>query len=388
MNKIDFQVKLTPEECSILQIYYDCKTIKSLFESIKENFIAGIALIPYMSLFCWEALEFFRKIGLDFDIKGNDTFTLADIRLKLKIFESKYSKAKNMILNCDYLQDYIFKNKLSFECMKDWNIHYNLGIMFNNKKEIVGNSQYGYYIFFFFFLLKRKIEYVIGLVVTSNIKYEYAPEDYLGYGKYVGEIIGSFLRYFGELNVQDVNIQTNKINTNMLYKDFNSNKLYRNEDDKIIALYLLHILTFINSTIRLLGECEKDDTGWWLRIYYIAYYYAIERLEDIKNHIDNNEIENSNFNELLTQIQLNNNFMNGDFRNCMMHYGLKNKENRFIIEEQKFNLDIPMMGLVESCFDNLDYFELKRKIKLELENISQVIDNILNINKSNLNEFE
>lgn len=196
------------------------------------------------------------------------------------------------------------------------------------------------------------------------------------------------MRYFGELKVQDVNIQTNKINTNMLYKNFNSNKLYRNEDDKIIALYLLHILTFINSTIRLLGECEKDDTGWWLRIYYIAYYYAIERLEDIKNHIDNNEIENSNFNELLTQIQLNNNFMNGDFRNCMMHYGLKNKENRFLIEEQKFNLDIPMMGLVESCFDNLDYFELKRKIKLELENISQVIDNILNINKSNLNKFE
>ena len=40
-----------------------------------------------------------------------------------------------------------------------------------------------------------------------------------------------------------------------------------------MSLYLLHILTFINSTIRLLGECEKDDTGWWLRIYYIAYYY-------------------------------------------------------------------------------------------------------------------
>lgn len=388
MNKIDKKISLTPEECSFMQIYYDCHTIKSLFYSIKENYIAGISLIPYMSLFCWEALDFFKNIGIDFNIKENYTFTLTDVRLKLKIFENKYSKSKNMILNWDYLQDYIFKNKLKFDFMKDCNMYYNLGVIFNEKKEIVGNSQYGYYIFQDNKLLKRKIEYVKGLVDTSNIKYEYAPEDYLEYGRYVGEIIGSFLRYFRELNVQDVNIQTNKINTNMLYKDFNSNKLYRNEDDKIIALYLLHILTFINSTIRLLGECEKDDTGWWLRIYYIAYYYAIERLEDIKNHIDNNEIDNANFNKLLTQIQLNNNLMNGDFRNCMMHYGLKNKENRFLIEEKKFNLDIPMMGLVESCFDNLDYFELKRKIKLELENISQVIDNILNINKSNLNKFE
>lgn len=79
--------------------------------------------------------------------------------------------------------------------------------------------------------------------------------------------------------------------------------------------------------------------------------------------------------------------MNTEFRNCMMHYGLINKENKFLIEEQKFNLNIPMMGLVESCFNNINYFELKKNIKEELENISQVIDNILNINKSNLKKF-
>lgn len=125
----------------------------------------------------------------------------------------------------------------------------------------------------------------------------------------------------------------------------------------------------------------------WLRIYYIAYYYAIERLEDIKNHIENNEIDNLNFKKLLTRINLNNNFMNTEFRNCMMHYGLINKDNKFLIKEQKFNLNIPMMGLVESCFNNINYFELKKNIKEELENISQVIDNILNINKSNLKKF-
>lgn len=378
---------LTPQECSIIQIYYDCKTIKSLYNSIKENYIAGIALIPYMSLFCWEALDLFKKLGVDFNIKENDTFTLTDVRLKLKIFENKYSKAKNMILNCDYLQDYIFKNKLKFDFIKDWNIHYNLGIMFNEKKEIVGNSQYGYYIFQDNKLLKRKIEYVKSLVDTSNIIYKFEPEAYIGYGKYIGEIVGSFLNFFQELNVQNINIKTNKANIDMFYKDFNSNKLYKSEDDKIISLYLLHILTFINSTIRLLGECEKDDTGWWLRIYYIAYYYAIERLEDIKNHIENNEIDNLKFKKLLTRITVNKSFMNSEFRNCMMHYGLINKESKFLIKEQKFDLDIPLMGLVESCFDNVNYFELKKYIKDELENISQTIDNILNINKSSLKKF-
>lgn len=48
MNRIDKKITLTPEECSFMQIYYDCKTIKSLFYAIKENYIAGIALIPYM----------------------------------------------------------------------------------------------------------------------------------------------------------------------------------------------------------------------------------------------------------------------------------------------------------------------------------------------------
>ena len=387
MNEVDKKMALTPQECSTIQIYYDCKTIKSLYNSIKENYIAGIALIPYMSLFCWEAVDFFKKLGIDFNAKENDKFTLTDVRLKLKIFENKYSKAKNMILNCNYLQDYIFKNKLKFNFMKDWNIHYNLGIMFNDKKEIVGNSQYGYYIFQDNKLLKRKIEYVKSLVDTSNIIYEFAPEDYFGYGKYIGEIVGSFLNFFEELNVANTNIKTDKANIDMFYKDFNSNRLYKSEDDKIISLYLLHILTFINSTIRLLGECEKDDTGGWLRIYYIAYYYAVERLEDIKNYIENNEIDNLNLKNLLIKINLNKSFMNSEFRSCMMHYGLINKENKFLIKEQKFNLDIPMMGLVESCFDNVNYFELKKYIKDELENISQTIDNILNINKFNLEKF-
>ena len=66
----------------------------------------------------------------------NKTFSLQDIRLKTKLFENKYSKAKKMILNCDYLQDYIFKHQLKFKFMYDWDIHYNLGICLLNKIKV------------------------------------------------------------------------------------------------------------------------------------------------------------------------------------------------------------------------------------------------------------
>ena len=61
----------------------------------------------------------------------------------------------------------------------------------------------------------------------------------------------------------------------MFYKDFNSNKLYKSEDNKIMSLYLLHILTFINSTIRLLGKCEKIDTIEYNKMLQKYYFFVI-----------------------------------------------------------------------------------------------------------------
>ena len=387
MQENNIKNDLSPNQCSFIQIYYDCKTIISLFDSIRDNSIACMALIPYISLFCWEAIAFLKKIGIKINIEENETFSLKDVRLKLKIFENEYSKAKNMILNCDYLQDYIFKNKLKSNLKKDWNIYYNLGIIFDEKKDIVGNSQYGYYIFQDTKLLKKKLAYIKKLVDTREIKYDYVPEEYLEYGKYCGEIIGSISNCFEILNITNIHIKTNEVNIKMKYKDFNTNKLYKSKEEKALTLYLLHILTFINSTIKMLSRCEKDDCGWWLRVYYIAYYYTIKRLEDIKNQLENNNTENIELMKMLNRLDFDNSLINTEFRNCMMHYGLVDKENNFLINSNTFNLNIPMFGLVESCFDNLNYFELKKIIKEKLENISTEIDVVLNIDKSKLDIF-
>lgn len=51
-----------------------------------------------------------------------------------------------MLLNIDYLQDQIFKNKLRFGFMKNWNIHFDLGVYADKDNHVVGNTQYNYYL--------------------------------------------------------------------------------------------------------------------------------------------------------------------------------------------------------------------------------------------------
>lgn len=174
---------------ALLQIGYDSEMIIKLLNELKNKPIESVGIIPFISLFCWEATEFIKKYNIDFEEPTNRTFSLQDIRLKTKLFESGYSKAKKMIINCDYLQDYIFKHQLRFKFMYDWNIHYNLGIFLDKYSNIVGNSQYGYYIFQDNKLLKKKIIGVEKLDNTKEYKYEFMPEEYFKYGEFCGKII-------------------------------------------------------------------------------------------------------------------------------------------------------------------------------------------------------
>ncbi|OAA86793.1 hypothetical protein [Clostridium ljungdahlii] len=130
-----------------LLLNYDCQTLLSLKTISYENPIIAMEFNAFLSLFCWEALKYFKKYKIPLNITENKNFSMENVRLKTKLFEDKYAKAEKTILNCDYLQDYIFKRKLRFRFMQDWNIHYNLGIFIDRKGNIVGNSQYGYYIY-------------------------------------------------------------------------------------------------------------------------------------------------------------------------------------------------------------------------------------------------
>jgi hypothetical protein len=98
---------------SLLQLKYDCETVCSLVKPLLHDGVAGLGVIPYISLTAAAALEFLDSCG-NSTLPKSDTLHIQDVRLKLKVFKNGYSKSKRMILNIDYLQDQVFKNMLRF----------------------------------------------------------------------------------------------------------------------------------------------------------------------------------------------------------------------------------------------------------------------------------
>ncbi|WP_446898912.1 hypothetical protein ACSVC9_03130 [Clostridium sp. LBM24168] len=373
---------------SLLQINYDCQTLFSLAIGLQKSPIIAAEFIPFLSLFCSEALKYLKKYKISLNIPKNKSFSVEDIRLKTKLFEDKYSKAKKMILNCDYLQDYIFKHKLRFRFMQDWNVHYNLGIFTDREDNIVGNSQYGYYIYQDNRLLKKCISEAKSKKI---INYEVIPKECYDYGYYCGQIVGMLLSQFSKTYPVKL-IRCKNIKYDLFYQDYNTNKhfsaFYQDEDGKALTLYLLHILSFVNSTLKLFSAFEEDDYGWWLRMYYITYYYTVKRLKDIKNHLNQLQLMNDRINRFYNVLNLeDNDIFNFDFRSCMMHYDMLNKENVCLILPEYEDANIPLFGLVESCFDGMTYYELKKQVVKELENISEVIFKWLGIKVTKPKKF-
>lgn len=64
-----------------------------------------------------------------------------------------------------------------------------------------------------------------------------------------------------------------------------------------------------------------------------AYYYVLSKKQKMLESID---CTNSNY------------LRKTDFRNCMMHFELKDKDENSLIAEKNFDLAIPFCGLVET----------------------------------------
>ena len=381
--------EINKSELTLLQIGYDFKYIMELLKKINNDSITIIGMIPFVSLFCYEAIEVFDKYNIGFKVPQNHSFSLHDIRLKTKLFENEYSRSKNIILNCDYLQDYIFKHKLKFKFLHKFNIHYNLGIFLDDDGNIVGNSQYGYYIFQDNKMLKKKIAETEKIMYTGKLHYEIEPEDCREYGRFCGTIIAYINNIFDELNF---NVKLNESDVRFFYKDINTNKdlnlISGKNDEKALTLYLLHLLSTINFVLKILRKYENTDNGWWLKVYYITYYYSVQRLLNIKNYMNINKITNDKIQKFYSVINIDaKELINVNFRNCMMHYELIDSNKNFLIKEEYLDIKEPLFGLVESCFDGTKYNELKNKIIDKLDKLSKEIQILLNIDLSNPKRF-
>ena len=144
-NNNKYNAEMTTNDyLSLLQIKYDCETVYGLIKSLQQDGVTSFGSIPYFTLTAATILEMLSSKEIKIEIPYSAR--IKDIRMKLKIFEDRYSKSQKMLLAIDYLQNEIFKNKLTFSFMKNWNIHYNLGIYTNKDKIVIGNTQYNYYL--------------------------------------------------------------------------------------------------------------------------------------------------------------------------------------------------------------------------------------------------
>lgn len=374
---------------SCIQLKYDCKTVCSLAKSLQHDGVTAFGIIPYITLTAYTALEMLSSNDPQLHIPYSTQ--IKDIRMKLKIFENGYSKSKRMLLNIDYLQDQIFKKKLNSNFIENWNIHYNLGIYTDKEKRVVGNTQYNYYLLQDNRFLKKSLDEIAQAYSLSPNKFdlnEQVNKDCYAYAYNCGQLINSVRLGLENFDIP-ISINTEKFKINYYYTDYNTNvksTLFpQGEDGKATILYLLHILSTINFLIYVLNNYEKDDYGWWLKINYIVYYYSMHKLTDLHEHFIQNKLINPKIEELINKLNCRNaNYINGTFRNYIMHSKLIDKNGNSIISYDNLDKAKPLFGLVETCFNGMSYYELKTNIISEMEQVSKVIAQWLDIQSLNI----
>lgn len=199
---------------------------------------------------------------------------------------------------------------------------------------------------------------------------EIKKEDVRSFAYDMGRIIGSInsaLSVTSDFMVSDINID----GITIMSQDFNTNrcKTHRNEAYKLIRLFLLHLLSNIGFVLHILKKAIIRESGMLLRIEYITYHYALIRLDGIMRYCNSNadKLNDPVLLKMLNNIDYSygNGLRKSEFRNCMMHFGLFDKNNDSLIYESKFDLSIPFCGLVGSLF-SMSYDEYKCKIEGEL----------------------
>lgn len=360
---------------SVAELYNikrDCELLKRIVLNLSPK--SSIMIIPYASLFCYEVINYLNKKGEQvIDYPNNSIYSIEDIRNKAKFFDARISQQFSIVKNVDMLQNIEYINYMNNQEAGKWNIHDNIGITFDKNGHIIFNTHYGYYVFQDEKLIRKQYEDISTYQISSNPKL--VSEEINKYAKDLGSIIGSISDAFSNLNdFSSSDIYFNHID--LYIKDFNANRVTEIYSTyKYIRIYLLHILSSLNYVLFYLKKGIIRDSGWLLRIEYISYHYIIKRLLELKTYVElhMDEINDRKLSILLGQLNLNNKLLiNSGFRNCMVHYGLKDKNNQSLLKEECLNLGLPLCGLVESIFD-MSYLEYQRNIEAELECFSSTI---------------
>lgn len=368
----DLLVKALPLAEAII-VKRDFELLKKIAIQMKPEL--QMQLTPYTALLCYEAINYLKRKGSTVNIEQTSKYSIKDIRQKAKFFDLSINKLLQSINNVDRIQNEYYKRLLRYKLFGKLNLYYNIGVWFDENKNIVGNTHYAYYVF--------QEEKIISKPTITLQEHELADKEIEAFAFDMGCIIGGACKglsavndyVYGDFTTKDILISSRDFNTNRW-------KSKENKPYKTIRIFLLHVLSNIGFIIYILKKCIVQDTGILLRLEYITYHYVLEKLDGIKKFCDNSNLfKDKNLVDALNSINYlsRNELWKSEFRNCMMHFELKTNEGVPLIEESKLDLSIPFCGLVESQFEGMTYDTYKNKIEKELIGISESLKQYLDL---------
>lgn len=356
-TKKNFYEKL--EKCSKQLILHDGLTlVNSLLKNRDSVFVLG--MIPYLSLFCNSAQDFF-------DVKiHNDSITVKvyDIRNGIKVFTDKYGKSKKIANKLDFQQDNKFKEMLRFKFSKKFNLHYNLGIYFTETNRIIFNTQLASSIFTDqdnsteAYILGEQLGRLSARLLTDNFSIDNSALENLKFGN---------PPKFGYVDY----------NTNRMGKAYNKNLT---REDNLILLHVLSMLGFVNNYLR---DIYENDNLFMHRVTYIVVHNTVLFLRKFLAHLEQND-KIFDIVQLESIIAESEGLLSTEYRNVMMHYSLVYKDNP-AIKIEFFDEKVPFFGLVESCFLGEDIQSYNRKLFIYADKLERYIETNFTFDYSRVN---
>ena len=182
------------DKLSLIQIKNDCKFIKDLLCFINDKNYSSILLLdilPFISLMLYESSNFINSniINIEDIIpkSKSNSYSIKDVRLKLKLFENKIDDNIKVIKNVEYIQDRYFKEL-------DGDLFYhNLGIYTDINKNVIGNTHLAYFFCQSEELKKLQLNEIEKLYDNNKIlKYEEMQIYSFNYGVYLGQLASFF----------------------------------------------------------------------------------------------------------------------------------------------------------------------------------------------------
>lgn len=346
-------------------ISYDGQTLLRLMSTVNDG-VFILFILPYLALHIRSSSEF-----LELEM-NNDDFVekVKDIRNGLKFFSDGHSKTRRKVKEVSDTQDNFFVNLMRFPILKNLKLHYDLGIYFDEKGNLIGNTQCA--------SICLNIEY------DQNILGEECFKIGCGMGSQIRSIV-EYNRCF--IDFSDVTLFKDKKPV-LFYKDYHTDKMdnvFRIALSKEQNLMLLHLASILGFTNNYLVRYLDADNNWVFRILYVNVHNVFTALNRFEAYLQQNDKEKINLSQLTSLLNYGKKeIISSTFRNCMMHYGFIDKNSSVVISKNNFNTGKMWFGLVEECFNGKKYEEYHQDLIQYSKELEQWLNSFFNFEKERL----